>query len=99
MTPGNARKPTPRGVTGRLLPLIKAGHLRVGEILEHHQPLKGHTFTAVVTKDGFIEIDGGRRFRDPSPALKAYVGHEINGWPNWTVRRTGRRLKDYREMI
>jgi hypothetical protein len=38
----------------------------------------------------------GEAFAKPSPALKACVGSEINGWGNWHVTRTGERLQDLR---
>lgn len=95
LLPGTAAIP-PVGATGELIDLIKAGHLKPGDILLCHQPRKRRTFRAEVTDDGFIKINDGRKIAHPSPALKAYVGHEISGWKYWIVERTGRPLQDYR---
>jgi hypothetical protein len=92
---GEKRKPA-TGKAGDLMPLIDAGRLRAGDRLVHHQPRKRRTFTAEVTPDGYIQLDDGRRFAAPSPALKACVGTEINGWYQWTVERTGRALRHVR---
>lgn len=83
----------PAGKAGDLMPLIDAGLLKAGDRLVHHQPRKRRTFTAEVTPDGYIQLDDGRRFSKPSPALKACVGSEINGWSQWTVERTGQPLQ------
>lgn len=83
-------------VAGDLMPLIDTGRLKVGDRLVHHQPRKRRTFTAEVTPDGYIQLADGRKFAAPSPALKACVGSEINGWYQWTVKRTGRPLQDLR---
>lgn len=84
------------GKTGDLMPLIEVGRLKVGDRLVHHQPRKRRTFAAEVTPDGYIQLDDGRKFAAPSPALKACVRTEINGWYQWTVERTGQRLQDLR---
>ncbi|HEX7659507.1 MAG TPA: hypothetical protein VF444_08510 [Pseudonocardiaceae bacterium] len=83
--------------TGALKPLIDAGKLRPGDKLVHHQPRNRRTFEARVTSDGFIELPDGRRFAKPSPALKEFVGHQINGWDHWVVDRTGRTLTALKE--
>lgn len=41
-----------------------------------------------------MQIDDGQRFDTPSPALKAYLGQDINGWKEWVVERTGSTLED-----
>lgn len=92
---GDKAKPT-NAKAGDLMPLIDAGRLKVGDRLVHHQPRKRRTYTAEVTPDGYIQLSDGRRFAAPSPALKACVGSEINGWYQWTVDRTGRPLQDLR---
>lgn len=86
------------GKSGDLMPLLDAGRLRAGDRLVHHQPRKGRTFTAEVTADGHIQLPDGRRFAAPSPALRACVGSEINGWGQWEVERTGQRLQDIRRL-
>jgi hypothetical protein len=88
--------PLASGRQGDLMPLIDAGRLKPGDRLVHHQPRKGRTFTAEVTSDGHIQLDDGRKFAAPSPALKACVGSEINGWYQWTVERTSQPLQELR---
>jgi hypothetical protein len=86
----------PSSTAGDLKPLIESGALLPGDKLVHHQPRKGRTFRAVVTAEGFLETTSGRRYKSPSPALKEYVGHDINGWGNWTVERTDEVLQSIR---
>jgi hypothetical protein len=93
---GEAPGPVP-GKPGDLMPLLEDGRLQAGDKLVHHQPRKRRTFTAVVTADGYIQLDDGQKFAAPSPALRACVGSEINGWYQWIVERTGKRLQDYRD--
>jgi hypothetical protein len=89
--------PTLRGEkAGDLMPLLESGLLKAGDKLEHHRPRKGRTFTAEVTADGHIQLPDERRFAAPSPALKACVGSDINGWANWKVVRTGQLLQEVR---
>lgn len=92
---GKAPEPAP-GKPGDLMPLLQGGRLQAGDKLVHHQPRKGRTFTAVVTADGYIELEDGGRFASPSPALSACVGTQINGWGQWTVERTGKPLQSHR---
>lgn len=87
----------PRGKAGDLMPLLRDGRLQAGDALVHHQPRKRRTFRAVVTADGYIQLDSGERFAAPSPALSACVGSQINGWDRWTVERTGKPLQDLRD--
>jgi hypothetical protein len=87
---GEPRKP------GDLMPLLAEGRLQAGEHLVHHQPRRNKTFTAEVTDDGYIRLENGSEFAKPSPALRACVGHEINGWGQWKVKRTGRPLQEIR---
>lgn len=84
---------------GGLAPLIDAGLVRAGEELRHTQHRKGIDLHAVVTDDGHVETPDGRRFRQPSPALKHLVGHEVNGWKSWTVVRHGKTLADLRAAL
>jgi len=93
---GKAPEPT-SGKPGDLMPLLLDGRLKAGDVLVHHQSRKRRTFRAVVTADGYIQLDNGGKFAAPSPALSACVGSQINGWYQWTVERTGQKLKDLRE--
>ncbi|GAA4565047.1 hypothetical protein GCM10023176_12260 [Micromonospora coerulea] len=92
-SPGTPAGP---GSRGDLLPFIEQGLLLVGDKLVHTQPRRGLVHRAIVTADGCIETADGARFKKPSPALKSCLGHEINGWSNWTVERTGRTLYNVR---
>lgn len=86
----------PAGKPGHLLPMVQAGTLKAGDRLVHEQPRKRRTHYAEVTADGCIQLDDGRSFEAPSPALKACVGSDINGWAQWTVERLGKTLDDLR---
>ncbi|MEQ4303739.1 hypothetical protein ABNF97_20565 [Plantactinospora sp. B6F1] len=89
----------PRRRTGDLMPFINAELLRPGDELVHVQPRRGLEHRATVTSDGHLELADGRVFGKPSPALKACVGHDINGWDQWTHTPSGHRLKDLREEL
>lgn len=82
---------------GDLALLLKEDLLVAGDELNHSQPRKGLVHKATVREDGWIVLPTGEAFAKPSPALKACVGSEINGWGNWHVTRTGERLQDLRE--
>jgi hypothetical protein len=82
------------GVVGVLKPFIDAGKLKPGDILTHNQSRKRRTFRAEVTSDGLVQIKDGRQFTTPSPALKAYVGYQVDGWKNWFVERLNCSLKE-----
>lgn len=92
-TPKQPARTNRRG--GDLLPYVQAGMLQVGDELTHEQKRKGQLHRAVVTEDGCIEA-AGQIFHKVSPALKACVGSEINGWSNWYVTRTGEVLHTVR---
>lgn len=96
---GGSAAPTPRRGTGDLMPLIEAGLLTPGDELVHVQPRRRLTHRATVTADGHLELADGRVFAKPSPALKACVGHDINGWGQWMLARTGKPLQTYRNEV
>ncbi|GAA4757697.1 hypothetical protein GCM10023328_47020 [Modestobacter marinus] len=83
---------------GDLLPYLDAGLLEAGDDLIHEQPRKGRIHRGTVTPDGGIEVSG-EVYLKVSPALKAVVGHEINGWGQWVLARTGQRLQDLRDEL
>lgn len=87
---GETRKP------GDLMVLLDEGRLQTGDRLVHHQSRRNKTFTAEVTEDGYIQLVNGTEFAKPSPALRACVGYEINGWVQWKVERTGQPLQELR---
>ncbi|MET9772706.1 hypothetical protein ABZ023_00395 [Streptomyces sp. NPDC006367] len=85
---------------GDLMPLIKAGLLKAGDKLVHVQPRRGLTHEATVTADGWIEIEDGRAFPKPSPALKAQTGVDINGYGKYVLKDDPDvRLQDLREQV
>lgn len=92
---GEAHGEEPRK-PGDLMPLLDGGRLRAGDRLVHHQPRRNRTFTAEVTEDGYIKLENGTEFAKPSPALRACVGSEVNGWAQWKVQRTGHPLQELR---
>lgn len=95
VTPPKPRSSAP----GDLALLLKHGLLLAGDELNHRQPRKGLVHTAIVREDGWIVLPSGEAFAKPSPALKACVGNEINGWGNWYVTRTGQPLQELREQV
>lgn len=84
---------------GVLMPLIEAELVAAGDKVQHHQSRLKRTHEAIITADGWIEIPGGQAFPQPSPALKAQTGIEINGWGQYTHIRSGRRLQELREEV
>lgn len=85
--------------TGTLMPIIEAGLAAAGDKVRHHQSRLKRTHEATITADGWIEIPDGRAFPQPSPALKAQTGSEINGWGQYTHVPSGRRLQELREEV
>lgn len=80
---------------GDLKPYLDEGLLKPDDELVHEQPRKGVVHRATVTADGWLQVNN-QEFPKVSPALKSCVGHEINGWANWTHRRSGKPLQDLR---
>ncbi|WP_158712233.1 hypothetical protein [Streptomyces sp. NRRL F-5135] len=88
---GEARQP------GALMFILEAGLVAPGDRLRHHQPRLKRTHESVITPDGWVELPDGRVFAQPSPALKAQTGVDINGWGQYIHLASGRRLQDLRE--
>ncbi|GAA1038396.1 restriction system modified-DNA reader domain-containing protein [Streptomyces murinus] len=85
---------------GDLMPFITAGLLKAGDKLIHVQPRRGLTHEATVTADGWLEIEDGRTFSKPSPALKAQTGVDINGYGKYVLKTNPEvRLQDLREQL
>lgn len=85
---------------GDLMPFINAGLLRAGDKLVHVQPRRGLTHEATVTSDGWLQIEDGRAFSKPSPALKAQTGVDINGYGKYVLKTDPEvRLQDLREQL
>lgn len=85
-------------IAGALAPLMMAGLVRAGDTLRHIRRT-GVEHEALVTQSGHVQTADGRLFRQPSPALKALLGHEVNGWKAWTVVRTGSTLAELRARL
>ncbi|MFE6713967.1 hypothetical protein [Streptomyces sp. NPDC057695] len=85
-----------RGLGG-LMFIIEAGLAAPGDQLMHHQPRRRRTHEATITADGWVELPDGRVFAQPSPALKAQTGSDINGWGQYTHVPSGRKLQELRE--
>jgi len=85
-----AKSKRERGVQPRTRPTAAFGR-------DCTTPRKRRTFTAEVTLGGYIQLHDGQRFAAPSPAPKACVGGEINGWWQWQVERTGQLLEELRD--
>ncbi|WP_238433582.1 restriction system modified-DNA reader domain-containing protein [Micromonospora tarensis] len=84
---------------GDLMGLIEAELLVPGDELIHVQSRKGRTHRAVVTTDGYLRLPDGSTYAKPSPALKACVGHDINGWGQWTHARSNVPLQALRKKL
>ncbi|MEU3493506.1 hypothetical protein ABZ747_08415 [Kitasatospora cineracea] len=97
--PGGANPAPAAPAPGALLPFLQRGWLRDGEELHHTKKRSGVTFRAHVTPEGGIRIDDGRVFLLPSPALKAQVGSEINGWGQYLISRTEEPLQTLRDRL
>ncbi|MFE0200491.1 hypothetical protein ACFW0I_32750 [[Kitasatospora] papulosa] len=82
---------------GALMFIIEAGLAAPDDKLQHHQPRRQRTHEAIITADGWVEIPDGRVFAQPSPALKAQTGSDINGWGQYIHLASGRRLQELRE--
>lgn len=82
---------------GALLPLLEFGLVRSGDTLRHHQPRLNRTHEATITADGWVELPDGRVYAQPSPALKAQTGSDINGWGQYIHVPTGRPLQELRK--
>jgi hypothetical protein len=84
---------------GNLARLVEAGLVQGGDRLTHMRKRSGQTFHAVVTADGWTELPNGRSFRGPSPALKEYVGTQIDGNANWTHDSSGKTLRQLLDTL
>ncbi|MFG1883824.1 hypothetical protein [Micromonospora sp. NPDC049102] len=84
---------------GDLMGLIEAKLLSPGDELIHVQSRKGRTHRAVVTADGHLRLPDGSTYAKPSPALKACVGHDVNGWGQWTHVRSDKPLQALRQKL
>ncbi|MET9427904.1 MULTISPECIES: hypothetical protein [unclassified Streptomyces] len=82
---------------GSLMFIIEAGLAAPGDKLQHHQPRRQRTHEATITADGWVELADGRVFAQPSPALKAQTGSDINGWGQYIHLPSGRRLQELRD--
>jgi len=94
----NAAEPTkgaPGTPRGALYPLIEAGLVKAGDSLNCHRSRQGINYRGTITPVGSIETELGV-FTRPSPALKAFVGSEIDGWASWQHVESGKRLRDLR---
>ncbi|MFE5711976.1 hypothetical protein ACFQ7J_14305 [Streptomyces sp. NPDC056501] len=95
---GKSGKSTgPERGLGGLMFVIEAGLAAPGDQLVHHQPRLHRTHEAKITADGWVELPDGRAFAQPSPALKAQTGSDINGWGQYTHVPSGRKLQELRE--
>lgn len=77
------------------MPFITSGRIEPDDILIYTKR-NGESFRATVTNDGWIKINGNTYF-SPSGALKACVGHDVNGWKTWTHERTNQLLDTFRK--
>lgn len=90
-------KPVPKlhNRTGELMPFITSGKIQVDDVLIHTRR-NGESYQGIVTNDGWIKINGNT-YASPSGALKSCLGHDVNGWKNWTHQRTNQLLDAFRK--
>lgn len=81
---------------GKLLPLLQAELIAVGDVLVHERKRKGDTFEATVAEHGWLDVNG-RLYQSPSPALGELVGSQIDGWHNWMHVKSGKTLRQLRD--
>ena len=99
-TTNRPTNPSPRAASGRgkLQALLDAGVVSAGDELEHHRVRSGVTYKATIGADGSVITDRGP-FDSPSPALRKFVGSEIDGWANWKHVKSGRSLRSLRDQV
>lgn len=81
---------------GKLLPLLQAELIAVGDVLVHERKRKGDRFEATVTEQGWLDVNG-RPYQSPSPALGHLVGSQIDGWHNWKHVKSDKTLRELRD--
>lgn len=81
--------------TGELMPFIKSGKIAPDDVLIYTKR-NGETYRGVVSNDGWIRANENT-YSSPSGALKACLGHDVNGWKTWTHQRTGQLLDALRK--
>ncbi|MFE9579059.1 hypothetical protein ACFYO1_21930 [Nocardia sp. NPDC006044] len=84
--------------TGQLAALLERGLIESGDELSHERVRRGQVFVAEVLEDGLLRTTEGV-YEAPSPALKALVGSDINGWKNWIHTRSGKTLSQLRDLL
>lgn len=84
---------------GNLAKLVEAGLVQAGDGLTHMRKRTGQTFHATIDANGWTELPDGRIFRGPSPALKEYVGTQVDGNKNWTHDRSGKTLRQLLDAL
>jgi hypothetical protein len=89
--------PAVRRASGELAPLLVAGQLQVGGELVWKR--RRVTHRALVTADGWLELEDGQVFAAPSGAGRALSGYEVNGWRNWRRASDGASLSSLRDRL
>lgn len=77
------------------MPYITSGKIRPDDVLIYTKR-NGESYRGTVTNDGWIRTNGNT-YVSPSGALKACLGHDVNGWKTWTHQRTNRLLDTFRK--
>jgi len=87
-----------RGRRVLIADLVQSGLLNPGTELVFKRPRLGTSFTAVVTDDGRLRVDG-RPYPSPSSAATAAAGGSLDGWHAWQVAPNGEFLDTLRQRL
>ena len=80
--------------------LIKAGHLKAGDVLVWKRRTQGTSYTATIKSDGTIETSDGKIHKTPSGAAKHLNGNKpVDGWLAWKLKSTGETLSAVRDKV
>lgn len=84
--------------SGKLMDLVREGHIEAGDALVHHTARLHHSYRAVVEADGWVATEI-KRYRSPSAALSELVGSKVSGWGGWVHERSGKTLRELRDDV
>jgi len=84
----------------KLVDLLLAGVVKVGDLLLGREAGATATASAVVLEDGRIELDNGKRYTAPSSAaMDLGLDKTINGWTFWIHQPSKCTLAELRQQL